>query len=138
MRCVLCDVGGLCSQPMYMTALMPDSNHALPCPPCLPLQLPIPSRDTRWSSYTLRLGFPVMGIWPDYSNGTGSTTDLTSPRSPIICTSSITYSYDSVIALLLDMYMYGTSPWDWWKSSCIKMTPTNCLSQRLGCCMLMR
>ncbi|GIL71076.1 hypothetical protein Vretimale_17844 [Volvox reticuliferus] len=33
-------------------------------------QIPIPSRDVQFATYTLRLGFPVMGIWPDGSDGT--------------------------------------------------------------------
>ena len=27
-------------------------------------------RDTRWATWTIPLGFPVMGMWPDYSDGT--------------------------------------------------------------------
>ena len=27
-------------------------------------------RDTKWHTWTNVLGFPVMGIWPDYSDGT--------------------------------------------------------------------
>lgn len=41
-------------------------QHVLPLPP----QVRQSQRDTLWSSYTNLLGFPVMGIWPDCSDGT--------------------------------------------------------------------
>jgi hypothetical protein len=28
-------------------------------------------RDCLWSTWTCKLGFPVLGIWPDYSDGKG-------------------------------------------------------------------
>jgi microtubule-associated protein-like 6 len=27
-------------------------------------------RDAAWATWSIPLGFPVMGIWPDYSDGT--------------------------------------------------------------------
>lgn len=38
---------------------------ASPCP-----QMTFNARDVDWSTWTCILGFPVMGIWPDGSDGT--------------------------------------------------------------------
>ena len=42
------------------------------CATCRPLQSTTDTveSDTRWEDYTCVLGFPVMGIWPDGSDGT--------------------------------------------------------------------
>jgi microtubule-associated protein-like 6 len=34
------------------------------------LQITLPQRDTQFSTYTVALGFPVMGIFPPYADGT--------------------------------------------------------------------
>lgn len=33
-------------------------------------KIPYNQRDAPWSTWTARIGFPVMGIWPDYSDRT--------------------------------------------------------------------
>jgi hypothetical protein len=33
-------------------------------------KIPYSQRDAPWHTYTSRIGFPVMGIWPDASNRT--------------------------------------------------------------------
>lgn len=49
-------------------------------------QIPIPSRDTQFATYTVRLGFPVMGIWPDGSDGTDVNALSRSARGDLIVT----------------------------------------------------
>ncbi|KAG2422675.1 hypothetical protein HXX76_015839 [Chlamydomonas incerta] len=49
-------------------------------------QIPIPSRDTQFATYTVRLGFPVMGIWPDGSDGTDVNALSRSTRGDLIVT----------------------------------------------------
>ncbi|KXZ42690.1 hypothetical protein GPECTOR_124g490 [Gonium pectorale] len=49
-------------------------------------QIPIPSRDTRFHTYTVRLGFPVMGIWPDGSDGTDVNAVCRSARGDLVAT----------------------------------------------------
>jgi hypothetical protein len=49
-------------------------------------QIPIPSRDVTFATYTLRLGFPVMGIWPDDSDGTDVNAVARSRRGDLLAT----------------------------------------------------
>ncbi|GLC69071.1 hypothetical protein PLESTF_000783800 [Pleodorina starrii] len=49
-------------------------------------QIPIPSRDTSFSTHTLRLGFPVLGIWPDGSDGTDVNSVCRSARGDVVAT----------------------------------------------------
>ncbi|GFR42919.1 hypothetical protein Agub_g3919, partial [Astrephomene gubernaculifera] len=49
-------------------------------------QIPIPSRDISFATYTLRLGFPVMGIWPDGSDGTDINAVARNRRGDLLAT----------------------------------------------------
>jgi hypothetical protein len=49
-----------------ITSLTATIHHLLlPC-----LQITLPQRDTQFATYTVALGFPVMGIFPPYADGT--------------------------------------------------------------------
>lgn len=47
-------------------------------------------RDCMWSTFTCTLGFPVLGIWPDFSDGMGAAI-----QTAITCASAVCWSSSS-------------------------------------------
>lgn len=56
-----------CAPPGHPRIAPPSHSH--PPAHCFP-QVTLPQRDTDWATWTCALGFPVMGIWPNFSDGT--------------------------------------------------------------------